>query len=506
MRKYTEVNREDPVDRPGWVDGVDNPYLHGPYTPVISEVTAVDLECSEGEIPADLYGAYMRQGPNPVFKPPGLYHWFDGDGMVHGVYFRDGRASYIRKWVQTRALREDIVRGRATASGIMGPFDLSGIRGHESAHMNPDYCKDTSNTTLNLHGGKLLSAWYNSGRVYRLDPLTLETEGEEDFGGGVDTSMNAHGKTDPFTGEYINYGYADFQPWLTYYVIGADGTVRHRERVDTPGPRLPHDTTITTNYTIFHDFPLFHDTEMLRRTGHRVVQFHRELPSRFGVMPRYGTQDQVRWFEFEPGYVLHMVNAWEEGDWIVMDGCFQPDPTIRRDPEESGPLSSMLAYLRYSGHLRRWRMNLRTGEKSEQQLDDLNVEFCLPDMEKYGIKTRYSYHQLIPTDLQTLAFEGLVKYDHEQGTREVYRYPAGWFPSEAPFARSSRGDDEDSGYAITIATNAADYRSEAWIFDAKRITAGPIARVSIPARVAAGFHAAWFTGEGLWGAQASGAA
>jgi carotenoid cleavage dioxygenase len=309
--------------------------------------------------------------------------------------------------------------------------------------------------------------------------------------------MNAHGKTDPRTGEFINYGYADFQPWLTYYVISADGKVKHRARIDLPGPRLPHDTTITPNYTILHDFPLFHDLDVLKRTGHRVVQFKRDLPTRFGVIPRYGTQEQVRWFEFEPGYVLHMVNAWEDGDWITMDGCFQPDPTIRRNPQE-GPLASMLAYLRYKGHLRRWRMNLRTGEKSEQQIDDLNVEFCLPDMERYGVKTRYSYHQLIPTDLQTMAFEGLVKYDHDKGTREVYNYPAGWFPSEAPFAPSTRGGDEDSGYAITLATNIKDYRSEAWIFDAKRITAGPLARVKLPGRVAAGFHASWVTGDNLW--------
>jgi carotenoid cleavage dioxygenase len=147
-------------------------------------------------------------------------------------------------------------------------------------------------------------------------------------------------------------------------------------------------------------------------------------------------------------------------------------------------------------------MNLKTGEKSEQQLDDLNVEFCLPDAERYGLRTRYSYHQLIPTDLQTLAFEGLVKYDHETGAREIYHYPAGWFPSEAPFAKATRGADEDSGYAITIATNIADYRSEAWIFDAKRITTGPVARVSLPARVAAGFHASWFSGEQLWPDQA----
>ncbi len=97
-----------------------------------------------------------------------------------------------------------------------------------------------------------------------------------------------------------------------------------------------------------------------------------------------------------------------------------------------------------------------------------------------------------------MAFEGLVKYDHDRGTSEIYNYPAGWFPSEAPFAKSTRGGDEDSGYAITLATNIHDYRSEAWIFDAKRIIAGPLARVRLPGRVAAGFHASWVTGDKLW--------
>jgi carotenoid cleavage dioxygenase len=193
-----------------------------------------------------------------------------------------------------------------------------------------------------------------------------------------------------------------------------------------------------------------------------------------------------------------MVNAWEDGDWIVMDGCFQPDPTIRRNPEE-GRLASMLAYLRYRGHLRRWRMNLKTGERHEQQLDDLNVEFCLPDADLYGRHTRYSYHQLIPTDFQTLVFEGLVKYDHDRGSREIYRYPTGWVASEAPFAKSTAGGDEDNGYAITLVTNIVDYCSEAWIFHAKRITDGPIARVSLPARAPIGFHAAWVSGQQLWG-------
>ncbi len=496
MRRYSDLNPVDPIDRPTWVDGIDNPYLHGPYTPVVSEITAVDLEVSHGELPDDLYGACFRNGPNPVLPPRGTYHWFDGDGMVHGVYFRDGRASYIRRWIRTPALRDELVHGRVELAGIMGPFDLDRIVGHEAQLANPDYCKDTSNTTLNLHNGKLLTAWYNAGRIYRLDPLTLETEGEERFGGALETTLNAHAKVDPRSGELVDYDYGDFQPYLSYCVVGADGQLRHSERIDLPGPRLPHDTTITEHYTVLHDFPLFHDPDLLRRSGYRVVQFHRNLPTRFGVLPRLGTQRDVRWFEFEPGYVLHMVNAWEEGDWIVMDGCFQPDPTIRRLPEE-GPLGSMLAYLRYRGHLHRWRMNLVTGECSEQQLDDLNVEFCLPDTQLYGVRSRYSYHQLIPTDVQTLVFEGLVKYDHEDGSREVYHYPAGWYGSEAPFAKRP-GAGEDRGYVVTLATSMADYASEAWVFDAERITAGPIARVRLPGRVASGFHAAWVPGEQLW--------
>ncbi len=498
MRQYKDINTQDPPDRPTWVDGVENPYLHGPYTPVISEITAVDLKVLSGEIPRDLYGAYMRNGPNPILKPQGAYHWFDGDGMVHAVHFRDGRASYIRKWVRTRALYDEIKYGKVELSGIMGPYDMSRVAGHEANAINPQYCKDTSNTTLNLHNGRLLTAWYNAGRLYSLDPLSLETYGEETFGGAIDATLNAHGKVDPRTGEFINYDYGDFKSHFSYFVISANGHLRHKTRIDLPGPRLPHDTTITPNYTILHDFPLFHDVEILKKTGYRVVKFHRDMPSRFGVIPRYGTQEQIRWFEFEPGYVLHMVNAWEEGDSIIMDGCFQPDPTIRRDPSE-GPLGAMLAYLRYKGHLRRWRMNLRTGEHSEEQIDDLNVEFCLPDTEKYGVKTRYSYHQLIPTDMQTLAFEGLVKYDHLKGSREVYHYPKGWLANETTFAHGANNKlAEDSGYAITVATNIADYTSETWIFDAQNIMSGPITRIKLPARVPIGFHAAWFRGERLW--------
>jgi carotenoid cleavage dioxygenase len=409
--------------------------------------------------------------------------------MVHAVYFRDGKAAYRSRFVGTAGLADEMAAGRAIWPGVMGPFDFDLPR---------HYLKDTANTDLVLHNGNLLALWYLCGAPYRLDPLTLEPRGTDDFGGRLRTTVSAHPKVDERTGELVYFTLAEFEPpYMTYGVVSKDGELAHEVPIDLPGPRAPHDITITENYSILHDFPFFHDADVLRKRGYRVARFHPELPSRFGVLPRRGRGDQVRWFEFEPGYVLHMVNAWEDGDWIVMDGCLQPDPTIRRKPEE-GALASMLGYLRVRAHLHRWRMNLRTGETQETALDDLNVEFCLPDTDLYGVRTRYSYHQHIPVTAHTVEFHALVKYDHEDGSRTRYDYEPGWFASEAPFARRLGAGAEDDGYVVTIATNAETYASETWVFSARDICAGPIARVKLPARVPTGFHAKWIAGERLW--------
>ena len=478
----------DPPDRPSWVDRVDNPYLHGIHAPTVHETTAVELPV-EGDLPEDLCGAYVRNGPNPVFQPTNLYHWFDGDGMMHGVYFRDGKASYRSRFVRTQGLEDETQAGRAIWPGVMGPYDFD---------LPHHYLKDTANTDVIYHDGHLLALWYLCGTPLRIDPLTLEPRGVEDFGGRRTGTVSAHPKVDERTGELVFFTLAEFEPpYMTYGVVSKDGSLVHQVPIDLPGPRASHDITITENHSIVHDLPFFHDVELLRRHRRRIARFHRDIPTRFGVLPRRGGSDSVRWFEFEPGYVLHMVNAWEEGDWIVMDGCLQPDPTIQRETDE-GPLASMLAYLRVRAHLHRWRMNLATGETQETPLDDLNVEFCLPDTERYGVKTRYSYHHYLPPEAHTVEFKALVKYDHEDGSRTRFDYGPGRFGNEAPFARRAGASEEDDGYVITIVSDANTHCSECWVFSARDIEKGPIAKVALPSRVPSGFHAKWVPGEKIW--------
>lgn len=471
-----------PSDAPSWIAEIDNPYLHGHFAPTTIERGATDLVVSEGEIPRDLYGAYFRNGPNARYAPRNRYHWFDGDGMVHGIWFEEGRARYANRYVQTQGLRLEEERGTAIWPGVLGPFDFSLPHGP---------LKDTANTDLLARGDQLLALWYESGRPYRLDPQTLETTGVEDFGGALRGPISAHSKFDPASGELLFFSYGDRPPYMRYGLVRPDGTV-HEAEITLPGPRRPHDLGVTERYAILHDFPVFFDQALFEQTGKRIPLFHREVPTRYGVLPREGGDAEVKWFECEPCYMLHVVNCYEEGDWVVMIGCRTSDPTLRPERED-GKLAAMLSGLKLQANLYRWRLNLVTGQVVEGPLCDLNAEFPTTTGAWLGRRKRYSYHQRIPYEIPA-TFEGLVKYDLEAGTSERFDYGPGVFGSEAPFAPRPGASEEDAGYVLSFMTDTSDWSSSCWIFDAQHVTRGPIAKVALPHRVPAGFHATWLPG------------
>ena len=481
------------ADAPAWIYGLDNPYLHGVYAPTTDELDVSGLAV-EGELPADLEGAYFRNGPNPVFEPKNRYHPFDGDGMVHGVYFRDGQAAYRNRYVDTLALQGERADGHSISPGVMGPFDYS---------LSPFGIKDTSNTDIFIYNGDLMSLWYNAGHPYRLDAHTLGTKGYYDLEGRAQRRMSAHSKVDLATGELLFFDYGDQPPYMTYGVADPNGKLKHEVAIDLPGPRLPHDIGFTTHYTILHDLPFFHDMNVLRRHGYRVLTFHRDIPTRFGLIPRYGAGHEVRWFECEPCYILHTSNAWESGDWVIMDGCRSTNPMPETKPGE-GELASMLAYMRLEANNYRWRFNLRTGEVREGPIDDLNTEFNKTNPLYHGRESRFAYHQHIPLHHEgglTLRFTGLVKYDNDTGKRWQWNYGQGVFGSEAVFAPrrgATAGTAEDDGYVITLVTDSTSWQSDCLVFDARDIEPGPIARVRMPHRVPYGFHATWARGEDMW--------
>jgi len=460
---------------------VDNPYLSGPYAPVSTEID-VALDVIEGEVPRDLFGAYVRNGPNPKRAPLGAHHWFDGDGMLHAVHVEDGALRYRNRYVRTAATRMEDEAGRPLWRGLM-----------ESTRENPkgQPYRDTGNTDVLFHGGELLTLWYICGGAHRVDPSTLESRGAHTFGRDRPARLSAHAKVDPASGELLWFDYGPVPPFMRYGVVDAGGRLVHQTEIELPGPRLPHDMAFTERYAILMDLPVWFRPEALK---HRkwMVDYHRDVPARFGVVPRRG--GEVRWFEAEPCYIYHSVNAWEEDGAIVMVGCRCDDPIPAPRPDD-GPLARALANLRLTARLHRWRFDLETGACTEEALDDRSAEFPSIDARVAGRKSRYSYHMTIP-EARTLFFDGIVKYGPE-GEVARHAFGPGVYGSEAPFAPREGSAAEDDGYLLTFVHDTARDASELWIYDARALDEGPRAKAAIPQRVPLGFHATWVEGGSL---------
>lgn len=460
-----------------------SPYLLGSYAPVHTETEGV-CELVAGQVPKDLHGLLVRNGPNAKYEPKGRYHWFDGDGMLHAFLIENGEVRYRNRWVRTSGLAKEDAAGTALWGGIM-----------DSIKDNPKGAvyKDTANTDVVFHRGALYPLWYLCGSAYRVDPKTLETRGKDDFGGTYKGVMSAHSKVDEHSGDLLFFDYGPIPPFMHFGIVDAEGKLTKRVPVELPGPRLPHDLALTPDYGIVMDLPIVFDTQAMMQ-GRWKTSFDRSLPARFALVPRHG-DGPIRWFEAEPCYMYHSVNAWQEGNEVVLVGCRVEEPFQTPRPEE-GPYAVMMATLRISAALHEWRFDLATGKTKERALDDRNAEFPTFDRRTIGRRTRYSYNVIIGSE-PTVFFDGVVKYDLESGKSDALVFGPGRRGSESPFAPRVGATAEDDGYVLSIVHDEREDRTELWILDAKEVSRGPVARLRVPQRVPLGFHALFVPGEQL---------
>ena len=197
-----------------------HPYRTAAWRPQVTEFDAVDLDVT-GAVPDDLEGVYLRNTENPVRLPIKQYHPFDGDGMIHAVTFRAGRADYRNRFVATDGLQAEDAAGEALWAGIVENPALSrrpdgwGARGR---------MKDASSTDVVVHGGIALSSFWQCGDLYQMDPVTLAGLGKATWDGAFpsDVGVSADARVDAHTGELMFFNYGTRAPYLHYGVLGPD--------------------------------------------------------------------------------------------------------------------------------------------------------------------------------------------------------------------------------------------------------------------------------------------
>ncbi|HVN87831.1 MAG TPA: carotenoid oxygenase family protein [Candidatus Binatia bacterium] len=452
-----------------------NPFLQGNFGPIRSEDEFTDLKVI-GEIPPELNGTYYRNGPNPAFEPKGRYHWFDGDGMIHAVNIRDGRASYRNRYVESRGLQEELAAGRALYPGLL---DL----GKEMTEA-PQF-KNTGNTNIVVHAGKLL-ALMEGALPTQLTADTLATVGEYDFDGKLQTAMTAHPKMDPETGEMLFFGYAPFPPYLTYHVADRSGRLLRSEAIDIEWPSMIHDFVTTRDYVVFILCPLVFSLENITARGN-PFSWEPERGTRIGVMPRSGGNADVKWYTTDASYVFHPMNAYVDGRKLVIDVArfgklVFMDPAEQQKPQ--GP--------EVNPRLHRWTIDLDRGGLASEPLDDRVAEFPRTADTRVGLPYRYGYAAGGGSDMgATPTFTAIYKYDHRTGKQDTHQFGAGKGCGEAVFVPRRLTGDEDEGYLLTFVFDAARNASEFVILDAQHVADEPLARIEIPRRVPYGFHGNW---------------
>ena len=423
-------------------------YLQGNFAPVSEERTAEGLPV-EGALPEALRGRYLRNGPNPRSGDPG--HWFGGDGMVHGIRLEGGQALWYRnRWVKGK--QGELVRPDGTVD-------------HEVA---------LANTNVIGHAGRTFALVETSFPTELTDEL--DTIGPCDFEGRLTTSFTAHPKPCPTTGELHFFGYQFVPPWLTYHVLDAEGRLVRSEEIAVPGPTMIHDFAITDGHAIFMDLPICFAPELIAE-GRFPYRWNDDYGARLGILPRGAAGREVKWFEIEPCYVFHPMNAFEEGGRLVLDVARYAS-LWREGPESFDPAT-----------LHRFTIDPAADKVSETPLDDRPVEFPRVDERRVGLPNRYGYAVENVADVGQQATK-LVKYDLQTGACETHDCGTG-SPGEAVFVPETDGAGEDEGWVLTLVYEAGRDASDLVVLDARDFAAGPVATVRLPARVPFGFHGNW---------------
>jgi carotenoid cleavage dioxygenase-like enzyme len=414
-------------------------FLDGNFAPVTEEVTSYDLPVT-GTVPPELVGRLVRIGPNPTTPAdPATYHWFLGDGMVHGVRLRDGRAEWYRnRWVR----------------------DESTVNTH----------------VIGVDGRTLAVVEAGNLPVELTDEL--ETVGRCDFGGTLDGGFSAHTHRDPATGDLHAVTYHWSWDHIRHVVVGPDARVRREERVPVAGGPMVHDCAITERYVVLFDLPVTFSLDTAAEGAPFPYRWNPEHPARVGLLPLDGPAADVRWFDAPECYVFHSLNAYDAGDQVVIDLVRHPRmfATVVNGPGEGTPT------------LERWALDLARGALAAEQLDDRGQEFPRIDERRTGQPYRYGYTAGLGAGVE---HGPAFKHDLAAGTCEVHDYGDGRVTLEPLFVARTDDGAEDDGWVMSYVYDATTDRSDVVILDAGDFPGDPVATIHLPVRVPFGFHGSW---------------
>ena len=478
----------------------------GSNMPRRREISVRDLEV-EGEIPAEVEGAFFRAVPDNAHAP--MYEddiALNHDGMVARFNFEKGAVDFDIKYVHTdRYLAERKAR-RALFGKYRNPFtDDPSIEGVD---------RTLANTTPVWHAGRLFMT-KEDGLGHEINPHTLETAGKWTYGGALKSeTFTAHPRVDPKTGELFFFGYEAgglCDPNIAYCIADKDGNLVSEQWFEQPYLSTIHDFVITEKYAIFPIFPTLADLERIKAGGPHWAH-RQDLESWVGIMPRYGKVEEMKWIKGPVGVsCFHEINGYDDGTQIHLDLCLTNTnafPFMR----EAGGID--IAQQDLQGGLVRWTIDM-SADEPEIQERPLGPPGDLPRLRDADQGRAYNHAWYLSMNPQGgppmpggpvgMNFNALIRIDVGNGGLEVMGVPPGAAISEPAHVPSSQAGHDGWLLSVVDIPNHPDpsqqvpgeYTSELWVIEADNPAKGPIAKVRTGLPLRSQVHGTWVSREKL---------
>ena len=444
-----------------------------------------------GELPRFVRGTYYLNGPARFARGGRRYrHWLDGDGMVCSLHFGDEGVRFTNRFVRSAKFcaEEEAARPLFRAFGTAFESDLL---------KRKVMLESPVNVSVYRYAGRLL-AFGEQGLPVELDPLTLETRGEFNFGGALNdvSPFAAHPKLDRATGELFNFGvaFSARAPLLHFYRFDADARLLFRRRLPVDYPCSMHDFGLSPSYAVFYLSPNLLDMRSLVVEGRTLLDSLRWEPERGSsllVVSREAGEPVAR-IPLAPRHCLHLVNCFEEGDLLTVDVLelerpiydqYEVVPDLFEDVCEGRPV--------------RFRIRPSTGELVARRELDYALAPDFPSTDPRLATLPYEDFWML--GISATGRRGRKFFDQlvhaswgRAGALDVYQAPPFHYLGGEPVFIAGPGGA--GGAVICQEFDARRAESAFVIFDAFDVAAGPVATLRLEAPIHLGFHASFEPG------------